>query len=44
MGPTVTGLCLEELKARQSDTGFWKSVDEANFKVVVGRDEEGPDA
>ncbi|KAI4939239.1 uncharacterized protein J4E92_000523 [Alternaria infectoria] len=44
MGPTVTGLCLEGLKARQSNAEFWMLVDDANFEVVVERDEEGPDA
>ncbi|KAI4944922.1 hypothetical protein J4E91_008266 [Alternaria rosae] len=44
MGPTVTGLCLEELKSRRSNAEFWKLVDDANFEVIVGRDEEGPDA
>ncbi|KAI4646576.1 hypothetical protein J4E93_004797 [Alternaria ventricosa] len=44
MGPTVTGLCLEELNARQRNAEFWKLVNEANFEVVVGRDEERPDA
>jgi hypothetical protein len=43
MGPMVTELYLEDLKARKSDDGFWKLVDDANFEVVVGRDAEGPD-
>ncbi len=43
MGPTVTQSSLEELKARRSDAEFWELADSANFRVVVGRDEEGPD-
>jgi hypothetical protein len=43
MGPTVTKSTLEDLKARRSDAEFWKLADDANFRVVVGRDEEGPD-
>jgi hypothetical protein len=43
LGPTVTGEILENLQARRSGDEFWGLADRANFKVVVGRDEEGPD-
>ena len=43
MGPTVTRSSLEDLQARQDGVDFWKLADEANFEVIVGRDEEGPD-
>jgi hypothetical protein len=42
MGPTFSDESLEEVLARQRNAAFWAMVDEATFKVVVGRDELDP--
>ena len=43
MGPTFTDEALGELLARRSDEGLWAMTDDAVFRVVVGRDVEGPE-
>jgi hypothetical protein len=43
MGPTISESSLRHLQARESGDEFWKLAGNANFEVVMGRDEEGPD-
>jgi hypothetical protein len=44
LGPTCNDLELKELLGRRSGHAFWEQADRATFKVLIGRDMEGPEA